>query len=291
MKQHLLVAVIMLSIIAPAHADDLADLYFVGKNPTLTEQERESLDLATQWAAESARMPPIAGPNGAIQYVYGAHRISIVCAPLRVCDVALQPGEYVQGVHLGDSARWSVEPAVTGEGPSAIQHLIIKTRGVGLETTLVVATTRRTYHMELRSHRTEYMPFVSFEYPVDTQTLWQATQQEQARQKEQQTIANTGEYLGNLDFDYDVTGHAPWKPIRVYNNGQKTIIQMPASMTNTEAPALLVLRADDTDETVMVNYRIQRGRYIVDSVFDKAIMIAGVGSNQLRVTIVRNHRE
>ena len=40
-------------------------------------------------------------------------------------------------------------------------------------------------------------------------------------------------------------------------------------------------------ETVMVNYRVQGDRYIVDTVFDKAILIAGVGSSQDRVTITR----
>ena len=56
-------------------------------------------------------------------------------------------------------------------------------------------------------------------------------------------------------------------------------------------PALLVVRKDGgvftDDETVMVNYRVQGDRYIVDSVFDKAILIAGVGSSQDRVTIQR----
>jgi type IV secretion system protein VirB9 len=37
----------------------------------------------------------------------------------------------------------------------------------------------------------------------------------------------------------------------------------------------------------MVNYRLQGDRYIVDTVFDKAILIAGVGGNQRRVTITR----
>ena len=79
--------------------------------------------------------------------------------------------------------------------------------------------------------------------------------------------------------------------MRVYNDGRKTIIQMPSTMAQTEAPALLVVRKDGgvftDDETVMVNYRVQGDRYIVDSVFDKAILIAGVGSSQDRVTIQR----
>jgi type IV secretion system protein VirB9 len=88
-----------------------------------------------------------------------------------------------------------------------------------------------------------------------------------------------------------VAGSAPWKPVRVYNDGVKTIIQMPAAMVHTEAPTLLVVRRDGglftEAETVMVNYRVQGDRYIVDSVFDKALLIAGVGSSQERVTITR----
>lgn len=41
------------------------------------------------------------------------------------------------------------------------------------------------------------------------------------------------------------------------------------------------------DETVQVNYRIQGNRYIVDTVFDSAILIAGVGGNQDAVAIKR----
>ena len=95
----------------------------------------------------------------------------------------------------------------------------------------------------------------------------------------------------SLSFAYEVSGSAAWKPVRVYNDGRKTIIQMPSTMAQTEAPALLVVRKDGgvfiDDETVMVNYRVQGDRYIVDSVFDKAILIAGVGSSQDRVTIQR----
>ncbi|MNP62614.1 Conjugal transfer protein [compost metagenome] len=56
-------------------------------------------------------------------------------------------------------------------------------------------------------------------------------------------------------------------------------------------PTLLVVRKDGgwfrDDETVMVNYRVQGDRYIVDTVFDKAILIAGVGKSQDRITILR----
>lgn len=121
---------------------------------------------------------------------------------------------------------------------------------------------------------------------------WDALQRKETKQQEQGTIPATGEYLGNLSFDYDVSGSTSWKPARVYNDGSKTIIEMPRSMEQTEAPTLLVVRKEgglfSDDETVMVNYRVQGARYIVDTVFDKAILIAGVGNSQDRVTITRN---
>jgi len=177
-----------------------------------------------------------------------------------------------------------------------VQHLIVKPLDVGLETSLVVTTNRRTYHLRLRSHRRDFMPRVGFTYPEDALAKWDAIKSRESHAldiKRSRTLPETGEYLGNLDFAYSVDGSAAWKPLRVYNDGQKTIIQMPSIMAQTEAPTLLLLNREGglfrDDETVMVNYRLQGDRYIVDAVFDKAILIAGVGSNQSRVTISRGN--
>ena len=284
------VAVPSLALAAPG--DDIADKYFNKTNPKLTAQERAALAIAKRWEAGSATgIQPVAGSGGAIKFVYGVQQPSIVCAVLQVCDVALQAGEQVNSINLGDTARWTVEPAITGSGASEIQHLIIKPMDVGLETSLVVTTNRRSYHFRLRSHRTEYMPQVSFTYPEDAQVKWDAIQRREKQERTENTLPATGEYLGDLTFDYDLSGSASWKPVRVYNDGRKTIIEMPGAMQQTEAPTLLVVRKEGgmftDDETVLVNYRVQGNRYIVDTVFDRAILISGVGSSQDRVTIVR----
>ena len=66
---------------------------------------------------------------------------------------------------------------------------------------------------------------------------------------------------------------------------------MPEAMAQSEAPTLLVVRREggvfEDDETVQVNYRIQGNRYIVDTVFDSAILIADVEGNQDAVAIKR----
>ena len=277
--------------LALAASDNPADAYFSKQNPKLTPQEKAAVAIAQKWQAASATgIKPVSGLDGSVRFVYGSQQINVVCAVLQVCDVELQPGEQVNNLNVGDP-RFTIEPAISGVGAAEVQHLIIKPLDVGLETSLVVTTNRRTYHIRLRSHRTEFMPRVGFTYTEDALAKWDAIKTREVKEKQERTIPKTGEYLGDLNFAYEVSGSAAWKPVRVYNDGTKTIIQMPTAMAQTEAPTLLVVRKDGglftDDETVMVNYRVQGDRYIVDTIFDKAILIAGVGSSQDRVTIVK----
>ena len=265
----------------------LESLYFGGENPVLTPAEQKALKIARDWQARSAtQLTPVPGPDGAIRFLHGSVQPSIVCAVMQVTDIELEPGEQINNISIGDSARWLVEPAVTGAGVAEVQHIILKPMDVGLETSLIVTTNRRTYHFRLKSHRTQYMPKVSFIYTDAVQARFLALKERQTEEKEKLTIPETQEYLGNLDFAYRISGSAPWKPVRVYNDGVKTIIQMPPKMKQTEAPSLLVLNGD---EEVMVNYRLQGDRFIVDQLFDKAILIAGVGSKQTKITITRGN--
>lgn len=262
--------------------------FYLGENPVLTPSEQQALRISRQWQeASRSKLKPVPGPNGEIQFLFGAMQPSIVCAALQVTDIALQPGEKINSVHAGDTARWLIEPAITGTGAASIQHIIIKPMDAGLETSLIVATDRRTYHFQLKSHQTQYMARVSFIYPDDLKARFMAVTQAKTDERQKNTIPETGEYLKELDFNYTVSGDAPWKPLRVYNDGVKTIIQMPRSMAQTEAPTFLALM---DGQEVMVNYRLQGDRYVIDSIFEKGVLIAGVGSKQVKVTITRSHR-
>jgi type IV secretion system protein VirB9 len=297
MKKALFLAAV--AVFAPGIAlaeseTELANQFFAPENPKLTAQEKAGLEISRSWiASTSASVSPVAGPDGTIRFLYGQSQPSIVCAVLQVCDVELQPGEQVSSVNLGDSVRWLVEPALSGAGNEAVQHLVIKPLDVGLETSLMVTTDRRTYHLRLRSHRTEYMPRVAFAYPDTAASKWLAVKrQAQAEQERKpQGEDKPKEYLGTLDFRYKVYGNAPFKPTRVYNDGVKTIIEMPTTFSQGEAPTLLVIRDSGSifkkNEEVMVNYRLQDGRYVVDTLFDRAVLIAGVGLGQRKITIER----
>jgi type IV secretory pathway VirB9-like protein len=279
------------SLALAAPGDDLADKYFNKTNPTLTAQERAALAIAKRWEAGSATgIKPVAGSGGAIKFVYGAQQPSIVCAVLQVCDVALQPGEQVNSINLGDTARWTVEPAITGSGATEVQHLIIKPMDVGLETSLVVTTNRRTYHFRLRSHRTEYMPQVSFTYPEEAQAKWDAIQRRESRnapttpcRRPASTWAISRSTMSVRVGELEACARLQRWPQDHHRNARHD-----AADRSADAPGRAQGgRLFTDDETVLVNYRVQGDRYIVDTVFDKAILIAGVGSSQDRVTITR----
>ena len=274
-----------------APVDKTADDYFSNEEIALTPQERTGIDIEKKYDATSERdLKPVAGPDGSVRFIFGATKPRIICAVLQVCDIELQVGEQVNSINLGDTARWIVEPAITGYGDNEIQHLIIKPLDVALDTSLIVTTNRRTYHIRLRSTRNEFMSRVTFTYPDEATKKWALLKANSEKEHTRNTIPGTKEYLGDLTFNYKLDGNAPWKPVRVYNDGRKTIIEMPDAMSQTEAPTLLVMRSgggSSDDDQVMVNYRVQGNRFIVDSIFDKAILVAGAGDTQDRVTITR----
>jgi hypothetical protein len=54
---------------------------------------------------------PVRGQYGSLVYTYGRGEPVLVCAPLRVCFVELQPGERITGdPMIGDTVRWIMSP-------------------------------------------------------------------------------------------------------------------------------------------------------------------------------------
>ena len=267
----------------------LEDLFYFNDGVTLTDKEKQAIGIAKSWQqGEIITMNPVVGVDGSVEYIHGAEQPSVVCAVMQITDIELQRGEAVTSVNLGDSVRWQVQPAVSS---GDVTHILVRPRQVGLDTSMVVTTDKRTYHIRLRSHRTEYMPRVRFAYMEEAVGRWEAIRSQAAAKRDKATIPETREYLGDLHFEYTIKGKASWKPVRVYNDSEKTIIEMPDRMRQTEAPVLSVVRKDGRllkkSEWIMVNYRVHGKRYIVDTVFDQAVMYIGVGGNRDLVTITR----
>lgn len=265
-------------------------VHLLSQSAPLNAKERHAVFLARRWR-NRAEMPQ-RGEDGVVRFLYGATLPTIVCAPLQVCNLALQPGEIVHDVEVGDSVRWKISPSISGSGGSRATHLIVKPTDAGLVTSLDIATDRRTYAIKLVSTRSDWMPLIAFNYPDDMQRQWSAYRQAAAFGAAADTLP-TGENVANLDFGFRLSGDdPPWRPVRVYTDGAKTYIEFPRSISYSAAPALVALDNSggwfSSADPQMVNYRMAGDRYIVDQVLNRAELISGVGSGQTRVVITRD---
>jgi type IV secretion system protein VirB9 len=249
---------------------------------SLSAKEQTALRLSE--AFSNRNVSPILQENGRVTYAYGMVMPSVVCAPFMVSDVELQPGEFVNELVMGDTARWKTTLGRSGS-PEA-PHILVKPLDAGLETTAVITTDRRVYHLAFKSQGKGHMPYVGFVYPEDSDFALRKQIAVQNKERERQTASTvSGEIdIAGLDFGYRLEGSADWKPMQVYNDGRQTFIRLPKTVSQTEMPVLLVRR---NGENVMVNYRVKGDTLVVDDIFGEAILLAGVGSKQQRVTLRR----
>lgn len=256
----------------------------------LTPTAVEAVQVSERWRA--GMNPPIPGPDGRVMYSFGAGLPTVVCAPLRVCVIELQPGEKILGVpHIGDSVRWNISPAMYGSGAEETLIIVLKPQTSGLDTNLLITTDRRAYYIRLISKPDDYVARVAFSYPDgDENHKWdqQIAAEQAAPKRINRPVEAPAVMIGveRLNFDYKVRGgNEHIRPLRVFDDGSKTFIQMPADMQHREAPALVVLGNDGKGE--MANYRIQQQMYIVDRLFDRAELILGAGKKADKVEITR----
>lgn len=237
---------------------------------------------------------PAAGPDGRVLYSFGAGLPTVVCAPLRVCIIELQAGEHIAGEpQIGDSVRWNISPAMYGAGSDITSVIVLKPTISGLDTNLLIATDRRAYFLRLISKAEEYVARVAFQYPQDDNAhKWQQQaldQQIAAKQTKQEGESPAMLAVDRLNFGYRVNGtNEHLRPVRVYDDGAKTYIQMPPDMQHREVPVLLVLGADGKGE--MTNYRVRQQTFIVDRLFDRAQLVLGSGKKSQKVEISRESK-
>jgi type IV secretion system protein VirB9 len=255
-------------------------------------------EVSRQW--ETGVATPTPGADGRVVYIFGQGMPIMVCAPLRVCAIELQTGEHLESQpQIGDSRRWEITPVLSGSGLDETPLLIVKPIEAGLETDLIVSTDRRTYVFRLISDSTRFVSRLAFQYPGEDAAKWAAFEirqaaakrdaeavAEQAREKDKRAgvVPIAENALDNLYFDYRLKGDAAYRPQQVFDDGQHTYLIYPNDGRFRELPTLLI---QVNGKSELVNFRVDGSRYIVDRLFDKAILVVGVGKKQTRVTITR----
>lgn len=180
-----------------------------------------------------------------------------------ITDIRMQPGESITSVSAGDTERWVIDKAAVGQGFTKVEHLYVKPVYTGIRTNMVINTTIRTYQLNLVSG--------NFYNPVVT---WQV----------EKNISQSSGYSGvrnyaaidpmKLNFNYKFNKkELPWAPAKVFDDGLKTYIKMKPEVFANVMPAFFIL--NENNDVVLTNYRVIRGTYIIDRLFDKAQLVVG----------------
>jgi P-type conjugative transfer protein TrbG len=172
---------------------------------------------------------------GAIYEVYGA--------PGFISTILLEPGEAIVTVAAGDTTRWMVEQAIGGDIASPRAMLLVKPTRASIRTNIVLVTDRRSYSIEAIAVAGQtYSAQTAWRYPVDADA----------------SLAGGPHGAEQFNFAYrirTIRGAAPrWRPVRVFDDGQKTYIEFPPAMATSEAPPLFIT---ERGEAALVNYRVQ----------------------------------
>jgi type IV secretion system protein VirB9 len=249
-----------------------------------------AVKLAGAYGEAKGAPKPYMQENGRINYYFGTMHPRIICKPLRLTDIELEPGERVRNVHISDSVRWTVSSASSGAEENLVTHVILKPQLPDIAANLLIHTDKRTYSLDLISvAQGQFMTFVGFVYPetpksqkVADAESWQALLAQYKRADDIKASRTSVERNArvvdpeNIYTDYNIKviqgKNIAWKPESVYDSSGKTYILMPARMQVTEAPAMHI-KANGREK--LVNYRVEGNLYIVDRLFDIGILTVG----------------
>lgn len=253
--------------------------------PAIVEQQQEVSTAAEQRAVEKAieqatQNAALAKKNRAgTVYAFKDNAIYNVYAKIgNVTTIILQAGEKLVNVAAGDTERWQVDSTTSGEGDKERTHVLLKPMEEGIETNFIVTTSKRFYTLNVKCLKTFFQPIISWTYPNEERLIALRAKEEQQRLDDQVTAPAL--QAEALNFNYVIKGgNILWKPYRVFDDGQKTYIQMSDRMKVAEAPVFFIKNGDSLD---LVNYRVVNDYYIVDRLFGEATLKSGEQAVSIR---------
>jgi hypothetical protein len=254
-------------------------------------------------AGQLQTLPPIAGTNGEVLYAYGNSTPTLVTAPLHTSIIQLQPGCHPALATGAPASEWVIHTVMAGNTP----ELTVMPKFEGLHTDLVIPATSAdgkpmNYVIELTSDTRHYTPILGFYYPDQDIHTWarQASAASAAKQKaEAETVATLPNLsVADMNFGWKIRcAGGGWfsdsscksiEPERVFSDQGHVYIQFkPNQGTRGGIPS--ILGENSAGQPAIINDQFRDGYYIVDSVPDKILLVAGKGSDAKVVKITREH--
>jgi P-type conjugative transfer protein TrbG len=234
--------------------------------------------IATAAPLAASAAQAVTDAAGVLRFSYGdATTPTIDCAPFFVCDVQLEPGETIQNVAVGDSVRWILSPATSGNAGDT-PHILIKPTDVNLSTNLIVTTNRRSYSLNLHAQKNNPMLHVGFYYPQNLAAAFPTPAPTPSP-----APADAATTAASLDFRYVATGEHKILPSHAFNDGKHTYLQFNAVLQ--QMPVVLEVGPNGDQ---LINYRVKdETTYVIDGVPDRIALVVGSGKGSQRATIWR----
>lgn len=187
--------------------------------------------------------------------------------------IELEPGEQMlEEPYISEPDVWRRSRGVSYKNGIPTQHLVIKPDFANQDSTLIIVTDRRVYHLEIRSYRDRYMPIVRWIYPETLQDSESWNYWMQKRQEETDLLETDSKFISR-DYKMSYRKEPYWLPTKVYDDGAKTYIVLNEQVLRTQMPALFDGRKN------IINYRVKNNVLIVDQLITK--MTLKIGSEKV----------
>lgn len=190
-----------------------------------------------------------------------------------VTDIALNLNENLTYIVGGDTERWAIDKAKVGN----VMHVYIKPKVANISTNIIINTDKHCYRLLVYS-TDHYNPLVMWNFPEEMyQKMNKTTVYQDKEQKDFLDIfteQKDGHYISKkMNYAYviqkDKKMGADLCPVKVFDDGVRTYIQMPKS-NKYDLPVLYYVEDNNKEKLVLVNYRVHGEYFIADRVFDHA---------------------
>jgi P-type conjugative transfer protein TrbG len=251
--------------------------------------------------AMAARTAPALQTVADVEFLYGERAVfDVVAAPGRITDLVLEAGEALvasNSIAAGDTVRWVIGDTTSGEGAARRVHILVKPVQAGLSTNLIINTTRRTYHVDLRASQRAFLSQVRWRYPAATIAADARAAAPLVMAVAPVTLVEIPPAPGDpvvavkpavFNHAYRIKGTAAWRPIAVFDDGSRTYVDFGSGVVMTDLPPLFLV-GEDGKTSQLVNYRVEGRRLVVDRLFARAELRMGLKRWERRVRLDRVH--